>query len=50
MLEFSRRHRERAMGLILESCRVGGGVTIPTSLKPLLRLAYSAERLFWAFR
>jgi pimeloyl-ACP methyl ester carboxylesterase len=50
VLEFARRHRERVMGLILASCRLGGGVTIPTSLKPLLRLAYSSDPLFWAFK
>gem|GEM_PF-5601632 len=50
VLEFARRHRERAMGLILASCRLGGGVTIPAALKPLLRLAYSADPVFWAFK
>lgn len=50
VLEFARRRRERAMGLILASCRLGGGVTIPAALKPLLRLAYSADPLFWAFK
>lgn len=50
VLEFARRHRERAMGLILASCRLGGGVTVPATLKPLLRLAYSADPLFWAFK
>jgi pimeloyl-ACP methyl ester carboxylesterase len=50
VLEFARHHRERVTGLILASCRLGGGITTPRAFAPLFRLAYSADRLFWIFR
>ena len=50
VLEFARRHPERVTGLILASCRLGGGITTPRAFAPLFRLAYSADRLFWTFR
>ena len=50
VLEFARRHPERVTGLILASCRLGGGITTPRAFAPLFRLAYSADRLFWIFR
>lgn len=50
VLEFALRHRERAIGLILACCRLGGGVTIGKAFEPLLRRAYGSDRLFWAFK
>jgi pimeloyl-ACP methyl ester carboxylesterase len=38
------------IGLILANCRLGGGVTFGKAFAPLLRLAYSADRLFWVFK
>lgn len=49
-LEFAGRHRERVIGLILACCRLGGGITAAKVLKPLLRLAYGADSLFWVFK
>jgi pimeloyl-ACP methyl ester carboxylesterase len=49
-LEFAGRHPERVIELILACCRLGGGITTPKALKPLLRLAYGADRLFWVFK
>jgi pimeloyl-ACP methyl ester carboxylesterase len=49
-LEFARHHPERVIGLILASCRLGGGITAPKAFAPLFSLAYSADRLFWTFR
>lgn len=50
ILEFARHHRQRVIGLILASWRLGGGVTLAKAFAPLLRLAYSADRLFWIFK
>jgi pimeloyl-ACP methyl ester carboxylesterase len=50
ILEFARRYRQRVIGLILASCRLGGGITLPNAFAPLFRLAYSADRLFWVFK
>lgn len=36
----------RVIGLILASCRLGGGVTVNTVFAPVLRLAFGADRLF----
>jgi hypothetical protein len=41
---------QRVIGLILANCRLGGGVTFGKAFAPLLRLAYSADRLFWVFK
>lgn len=49
ILEFARRHPERVIGLILASCRLGGGVTVGKGFAPLFRLAYSADWAFWVF-
>jgi pimeloyl-ACP methyl ester carboxylesterase len=49
-LEFAGRHPERVIGLILACCRLGGGITTAKALKPLLRLAYGSDRLFWVFK
>jgi hypothetical protein len=35
----------RVIGLILASCRLGGGVTVNTVFAPVLRLAFGADRL-----
>jgi pimeloyl-ACP methyl ester carboxylesterase len=50
VLEFARRHRQRTLGLILASCRLGGGVSPGKAFAPLLRLAYGADWLFWTFK
>jgi pimeloyl-ACP methyl ester carboxylesterase len=50
VLELGRRHPQRVIGLILACCRLGGGVTLGKAFAPLLRLAYSADRLFWTFK
>jgi pimeloyl-ACP methyl ester carboxylesterase len=50
ILEFALRHPQRVIGLILANCRLGGGVTLGKAFAPLLRLAYSADRLFWTFK
>jgi pimeloyl-ACP methyl ester carboxylesterase len=50
VLEFARRHPQRVIGLILASCRLGGGVTVSQAFPPLFRLAYSADRPFWIFK
>lgn len=49
-LEFSRRHADRVIGSIFACCRLGGGVTTGRALKPVLRLAYGSDRLFWIFK
>jgi pimeloyl-ACP methyl ester carboxylesterase len=49
-LELGLRHPQRVIGLILASCRLGGGVTFGKAFAPLFRLAYSADRLFWVFK
>jgi pimeloyl-ACP methyl ester carboxylesterase len=49
-LEFGLRHPDRAIGLILASCRLGGGVTMSKAFAPVFRLAYGADRLFWVFK
>jgi pimeloyl-ACP methyl ester carboxylesterase len=49
VLEFARRHPGRVIGLILASCRLGGGVTLGKGFAPLFRLAYSADWAFWVF-
>lgn len=38
------------IGLILASCRLGGGVTLGKGFAPLFRLAYSADWAFWVFK
>jgi pimeloyl-ACP methyl ester carboxylesterase len=50
ILEFALRHPQRVIGLILANCRLGGGVTLGKAFAPLLRLAYSADRLFLVFK
>jgi pimeloyl-ACP methyl ester carboxylesterase len=50
LLEFGLRHPDWVIGLILASCRLGGGVTVSTAFAPVFRLAYGADRLFWAFK
>jgi pimeloyl-ACP methyl ester carboxylesterase len=50
VLEFTRRHPRRVIGLILACCRLGGGVTLSPRFAPLFRVAYRADRLFWTFR
>jgi pimeloyl-ACP methyl ester carboxylesterase len=50
VLEFARREPDRVIGLILASCRLGGGIAFGPAFKPILRLAYSADRLFWIFK
>jgi pimeloyl-ACP methyl ester carboxylesterase len=50
VLELGRRHPQRVIGLILACCRLGGGVTLGKAFAPLLRLAYSADRLFLVFK
>lgn len=50
VLEFALRHPQRVIGLILASCRLGGGVTLGKAFAPLFRLAYSADLLFWVFK
>jgi pimeloyl-ACP methyl ester carboxylesterase len=50
ILELARRHPQRVVGLILASCRLGGGVTVAKGFAPLFRLAYSADWAFWAFK
>lgn len=50
ILEFSRRHPHRVLGLILACCRLGGGVTVGKAFAPLFRLAYGADWAFWAFK
>lgn len=50
VLEFARRYPQRVITLTLASCRLGGGVTIGTAFKPILRFAYGADRLFWIFK
>jgi pimeloyl-ACP methyl ester carboxylesterase len=50
VLEFGLRHPERAIGLILANCRLGGGVTVSQVFAPVFRLAYGADRLFWVFK
>jgi pimeloyl-ACP methyl ester carboxylesterase len=49
-LEFGLRHPDRTIALILANCRLGGGVTNSNALRPLFRLAYSADGLFWVFK
>jgi pimeloyl-ACP methyl ester carboxylesterase len=49
-LEFAGGHPDCVIGLILACCRLGGGPTAGKALKPLLRLAYGSDRLFWVFR
>ena len=50
VLEFGLRHPDRVIGQILANCRLGGGVTTSKVLAPALRLADSADRLFWIFK
>jgi len=50
IVELARRHPERVIGLILASCRLGGGITFPAAFAPLFRIAYSADPLFWTFK
>jgi pimeloyl-ACP methyl ester carboxylesterase len=50
VLELARRHAGRVRGLILASARLGGGVTANKMLAPIIRVAYGAERTFWAFK
>jgi pimeloyl-ACP methyl ester carboxylesterase len=50
ILEFGLRHPDRTVALILANCRLGGGVTNSNALRPLFRLAYSADGLFWVFK
>ena len=50
VLGFALRHPQRVIGLILASCRLGGGVTFGSALEPPLRPVYGADRLFWVFR
>jgi pimeloyl-ACP methyl ester carboxylesterase len=50
VLEFARRHPARVVALILASARLGGGVTANTTLAPVFRVAYGAERTFWVFK
>ena len=50
VLEFAGRHPDRVIGLILACCRLGGGITTGKALEPVLRFAYGADRLFWAFK
>lgn len=50
VLELARRHPRRVTGLILASCRLGGGITPSKAFAPVLRLAYSADPLFWLFK
>ncbi len=50
VLEFTSRHPDRTIALILANCRLGGGVTNSNTLRPLFRLAYSADRLFWLYK
>ncbi len=47
---FALRHPQRVIGLNLACCRLGGAVTFGKAFAPLLRLAYSADRLFWVFK
>ena len=49
ILEFGLRHPDRTVALILANCRLGG-VTNSNALRPLFRLAYSADGLFWVFK
>jgi pimeloyl-ACP methyl ester carboxylesterase len=50
ILEFGLRHPDRTVALILANCRLGGGVTNSNALRPLFRLAYRADGLFWLFK
>lgn len=50
VLELARRHPRRVIGLILASCRLGGGITLGKAFAPVFRLAYSADPLFWLFK
>ena len=36
VLELARRHPRRVTGLILASCRRGGGITLPPAQKPTI--------------
>jgi pimeloyl-ACP methyl ester carboxylesterase len=49
-LEFGLRHADRAIGLILANCRLGGGVTVSKAFAPVFRRAYGADWLFWVFK
>lgn len=49
-LEFAGRHPKRVIGLILACCRLGGGPAIGKALKPIMRLVYGADPLFWIFK
>jgi pimeloyl-ACP methyl ester carboxylesterase len=50
VLEFGLRHPDRTAALILANCRLGGGVTNSNALRPLFRLVFSADRLFWMYK
>jgi pimeloyl-ACP methyl ester carboxylesterase len=50
VLEFARRHPQWVIGLVLACCRLGGGISFGTAMRPVLRFAYSADRLFWIFK
>ena len=50
VLELARRHPARVAALILANARLGGGVTANATLAPVFRVAYGAERMFWAFK
>lgn len=50
VLEFAVRHPDRALGLILASCRVGGGVTSPGVMRSLFRIAYGTDRWLWLIK
>jgi pimeloyl-ACP methyl ester carboxylesterase len=50
ILGFGLRHPDRTVALILANCRLGGGVTTSNALRPLFRLAYRADGLFWVFK
>jgi pimeloyl-ACP methyl ester carboxylesterase len=50
VLKLARRHPRRVTGLILASCRLGGGMTLGKAFAPVFRLAYSADPIFWLFK
>ena len=49
-LEFALRYPDRVTGLILASCRLGGGVTTGHAFKPLFRIVYGTDRWLWLLK